>query len=232
MKPAQSLFLILFGGAALVNLWSEMTSSQLGIYLSKPLLMTFLGLFFISATGLKTIFSRQILAGLAFSLAGDTLLMFNAPGREQFFLFGLGAFLVAHLCYIFAFLGFRKEVSGAFRGQPFLALPFFAFLAGFLAYLWPGIPADLKIPVAVYSTVIIAMSMSCFNLRPKIEARTFFLLFTGVVFFIISDSLIALSKFQSSEWMHSQMRLFIMITYLVAQYLIASRAVAIEPRQT
>ena len=101
MKPAQTIFLVLFCCAAAVNLWSEITEWQWGIYLSKPLLMTFLSGYFFTATQLKTGFSRRILAGLAFSLAGDTLLMFNAPGREYFFLLGRKLFLLDLIKLIF-----------------------------------------------------------------------------------------------------------------------------------
>jgi hypothetical protein len=75
MKPFALLFLALFGGASAVNVLSEINEWQWGIYLSKPLLMTFLGLYFFTVTQVKTNFSRRILTGLIFSLAGDTLLM-------------------------------------------------------------------------------------------------------------------------------------------------------------
>ncbi len=229
MKPAQTLFLVLFCGATVVNLWSEITQWQWGIYLSKPLLMTFLGLYFFAATQIKTGFSRKILGGLAFSLAGDTLLMFNAPGREYFFLLGLAAFLCAHLFYILAFSGYEKNTRGAFYQRPLLAVPFLIFLAGFLTFLWPGIPAGLKIPVTVYSTVIITMSMACFQLRTKIDGRLFSGLFTGVLLFVISDSLIAISKFYpGGQAIPEFIRPLIMITYLAAQYLIASRSIEMD----
>jgi len=229
MNRAAPVFLILFGFAAAVNLWAETTEWQWGIYLSKPLLMTFLGLYFFTATQTKTGFSRLVLSGLAFSLAGDTLLMFNAPGREHFFLLGLLAFLCAHLSYILAFLSYKKSIRGAFHQQPFLALPFLIFLTGFLLYLWPGIPAGLKLPVAVYSTVIIAMSMACFQLRTKTDGKLFWALFTGVLLFVLSDSLIAISKFHPGDWaVPDLVRPLIMITYIAAQYLIATRAVEMD----
>lgn len=229
MKSSALLFLALFGGASAVNVLSEINEWQWGIYLSKPLLMTFLGLYFFTVTQIKTNFSRRVLTGLIFSLAGDTLLMFNAPGREYFFLLGLAAFLCAHLAYILAFWGYEKNLRGAFHHQPLLALPFLIFLGVFLSYLWPGIPAGLKIPVALYSSVIIAMSMACFQLRPKLNGKLFLGLFSGVLLFVISDSLIAISKFSPGNQPAPEfVRPMIMITYLAAQYLIASRAVQMD----
>jgi|APTNR8051073442_1049403.scaffolds.fasta_scaffold01554_1 uncharacterized membrane protein YhhN len=229
MKPFALLFLALFGGASAVNVLSEINEWQWGIYLSKPLLMTFLGLYFFTVTQVKTNFSRRILTGLIFSLAGDTLLMFNAPGREHFFLLGLAAFLCAHLAYILAFWGYEKNLRGAFYQQPLLALPFLAFLGVFLSYLWPDIPAGLKAPVALYSSIIITMSMACFQLRTKLNSKLFWGLFSGVLLFVFSDSLIAISKFSSgNQVIPDFIRPLIMITYIAAQYLIASRSVEMD----
>ncbi len=232
MKASASIFLGLFGVAAAANLIAEYLHYQNGIYFSKPLLMIFLGLYLWASTHGKSRISRWVLFGLAWSMAGDTLLMFNAPGRDYFFLLGLLCFLCAHLCYIFAFWGYQKNKPGAFAKQPLLILPFLVFLAGFLFYLWTGIPTALKVPVAVYSTVIIAMSMSCFQLMPKIDSKVFLWLFSGVLLFVLSDSMIALSKFQTANWPSPHMHLFIMITYIAAQYLIASRTVELAPGES
>ena len=58
-----------------------------------------------------------IAAGLGFSLAGDIFLMLS----DKYFIWGLASFLVAHLCYIPAFIS-----RSGFRESLWISLPFIA----------------------------------------------------------------------------------------------------------
>ena len=72
------------------------------------------------------------------------------PGNR--FLFGLVSFLIAHVCYIFAF--FPGAAAGGF---PWAAVPLALIGAIILAYLWPALSAGLKAAVCLYVAVIVAM---------------------------------------------------------------------------
>ncbi len=225
MKTAQSIFNILFILTCIINLAAEAISSRELIYLSKPLLMVFLSLFFYFATRNKfTTFAKFILLGFIFSIGGDTLLMFveNESDKQEFFLYGLVSFLITHICYLIAFLKWPSEIPGFVATRKWLALPFLLFLIGNCAFLWPGIPADMKIPVVVYSSVIILMTVACLNLKSKLLPNTFWLLFAGVLLFVCSDSIIAFNKFKTPL---EYARLMIMPLYLAGQYLIALGAI-------
>ena len=52
-------------------------------------------------------YRRWISLGLLFSLAGDILLDWPA----DLFVFGLGAFLIGHLCYLVAYLGDSRRIA-------------------------------------------------------------------------------------------------------------------------
>lgn len=80
-----------------------------------------------------TLFPRArnlVLLGLIFSFAGDTLLMF-ADRSANFFMFGLISFLLAHICYITAFLNISHSKTGLLKQIPWLILPFVIYLLGF-----------------------------------------------------------------------------------------------------
>ena len=76
-----------FIGLTLFHLWAEYSQHQLLIYLSKPALLSLLSLYFflnlknnvaLSAGSSRS--GRWILAGLIFSIGGDTLLLFVELG--------------------------------------------------------------------------------------------------------------------------------------------------------
>lgn len=219
----KKILLLLFFLLSVINLCAEYLGNSLLIFTTKPLLLSLLSIyFFISRNHLPTPFKKYILAGLVFSIAGDTFLMFveNSTGYEHFFLFGLGSFLFTHICYLVGFLSFPGTIKGWVSDRPWTILFFAAYLVGNCIFLWSDLPADLKIPVVVYSTAIIAMTAAALNLKGKIPTLAFQILITGVILFVCSDSIIALNKFKSSQLSLPYPRLLIMITYLLGQYLI------------
>lgn len=108
-----SWLILLFLSLCAINLSAEFIHQKWLIYLSKPLLVSVLSLYFQLNTP-RNSFSRYLLLGLFFSICGDTLLMFteNADGGQLFFIFGLTSFLIAHLMYFIAFFIFPKREKG------------------------------------------------------------------------------------------------------------------------
>ena len=94
-----------------------------------------------------TDYRRWISLGLIFSLVGDVLLAW--PG--DLFIFGLGAFLFAHLAYLKAYLSDCRRLALL---PLLLALGVGAILLSILISHGLG---DLLIPVVVYALVISAM---------------------------------------------------------------------------
>lgn len=225
MKNNYNILLWLFCIFSLLNIVAEANQSVNLIFATKPILMILLSLWFYLETKRKPIrFTRYILGGFVFSIFGDTFLMFNENelGGEMFFLLGLGSFLITHLFYVAAFLDYKKEEQGFVGQNKWLFLPFTIFLIMNTAFLWKGIPIDMKIPVIVYSSAIVAMTMSCLNLKTKIPKGAFQILFGGVLLFLISDTFIGINKF------HTRLpyaRILIMVPYLLGQYLIGKGAI-------
>lgn len=226
-KKPDSL-LILYGILAIANILLEYWHVKWGIYLTKPLLLSILSVYFYRNT-LSNVssFRNYLLLGLICSILGDSFLMF--AGIPIYFMLGLGSFLMTHVFYIGAFAKIPRALkSGFVAKRKGWALFFLAYFIANVFFLWSAIPADLKIPVTIYSLAIISMAAFGLNLKGIISNQLFTGLFIGIILFVISDSLIAINKFHPSGWQVPFARLFIMTTYLTAQYLIATRGAKIK----
>lgn len=147
-----------------------------------------------------------IVTALIFSWLGDMLLLL--PG-ENYFIWGLVAFLSAHVCYIWVF-------SQQITFHPIRILPFLAYVALLLSGPLNGnLPQDLRIPIYLYIVVLIGMG-SMASLR-NIRVPGYQLVLVGGILFILSDSFLALNKFASPIPLAG---FWVMLTYGLAQYFI------------
>lgn len=89
------------------------------------------------------------------------------------------------------------------------------------AWWWPWL-GGYRWPVVVYSLFITAMGLTVLNLRERVPADIHRMLVAGAGLFILSDSLIAVDKFRQPI---PFARIWIMLTYTAAQYLLVRAAV-------
>ena len=157
---------------------------------------------------------KLLFAGVFFSWAGDVLL--EVPNQAaDLFIPGLICFLLAHIMYLLTFFLTRGENFINKRGF-WLLLPVLFFGAGIIFYLHNDL-GDMMIPVTVYTVVILAMVTGAINRLKKVNALSYWLVLTGAILFLISDSALAINKFGHPFRGSS---IVIMSTYLFAQYLI------------
>lgn len=213
----KNIWLPVFIAVSLLNLVGVATGNDTIVFFSKPLLMPSLALWLAAETrgGPPRFLKRMVFAGLTFATLGDVLMMFSE--QQLFFMLGLIAFLFTHLSYIGGFSSIRNLDKGALRAQPLWLLPFLVFLTGLLWWLWPGIPAAMQIPVAIYACVITAMALSVANLAGHVPAVLLRNMLTGAILFMLSDTLIAVHRFGNAL---PSPGVSIMLTYLVGQFLI------------
>ena len=182
-------------------------------FIAKPL-TTILLIAFAWPRGRATPMPRRwVLIGLAFSLAGDVALLWPKEG----FIFGLLAFLAAHLSYLCAFTRVQRLAAWPW---PFLA---YGLLAGsILSQLWPGVPAALRPPVVAYVICLSVMGAQAAVLGWRAhgtpDARRGALLALGGLLFVISDALLATNKFAGPLPLAS---VWVLSTYWAAQCCIA-----------
>lgn len=185
---------------------------QIVEYIFKPLLMISLGYYFVGSTILRGGRTQPfVFAAIVFSLIGDVFLMF-----EGYFIQGLGAFLIAHIFYIIAF---RPEAARFFSKKE-LYLPALVVLiygALLLGIVLPNVGSALKIPITIYSLTILTMLMMVLHRFGNVSVDSFKYVMIGASLFVISDSMIAVSKFVTPFPMAG---VLIMATYGVGQYLI------------
>lgn len=158
---------------------------------------------------------RWLTAGLLCSAVGD--LAMELDRATPYFLAGMAAFALAHVAYLVAFL------SRARSPRLLALLPFALWGALLLLRLWPGLGA-LRGPVAVYTALLLAMMWRAVAASLKSGRWDAAL---GAVVFGLSDSLIALDRFDApvpgARWL-------IMATYWAGQLAIARSGLRSGPR--
>lgn len=156
-------------------------------------------------------FVGLLVAGLAFSLVGDVFLMLKG-----FFIPGLAAFLVAHICYIALF---RQGVAW-FPNRRALAGTLAAG-AVMYAFLFPRLDPVLKVAVAAYTVVIALMAAQAIGRATVLRDKAAAGVAAGALFFMLSDSLLAINRFALPLPLS---QLWVLGTYYAAQVLIARNA--------
>jgi uncharacterized membrane protein YhhN len=128
---------------------------------------------------------RWLMAALVFSAAGDFLLA--VPWWGPSFVGGLGAFLLAHLCY----LGALVPLAVRSRWRLVAVAVMCALCMALLLWFWPRLgPEGLTVPVTVYIAVLCAMVCAALLARlPTIWTAV------GAVSFAVSDALIGIDRF-------------------------------------
>lgn len=190
----------------------------------KPILIPILifGVYFYKNFPTKNI----LLTALIFSWIGDVILLFSDIS-EIYFILGLISFLISHIVYCILFnrqtkRNLKKKSIAIGIGTILIA----CYLIGMLSVLLPSL-GDLKIPVIVYASVISIMLLFAYNGLLNWNEPGNKLVFSGAVVFVISDSILAINKFYNPIEKSS---FFIMLTYLVAQYLIVIGILKLNPK--
>ncbi len=212
LKPA--FFLPLYVILVLANLIGGQFGYDSLRDFSKPLILLSLLVYFgINGRHLKRSTYMLMLSALFFSWMGDILLKYEAVS-SSFFIYGLLAFLTAHVLYSLLFLKkWNKKASKYF----WLVLLLLALYGIVLFMLLKEGLGSLMVPVFVYVLAILFMAVAAFRRKGSVNTDSFKLVFWGALFFIASDSILAVNKFLGSvPYVH----ILVMGTYATAQFLI------------
>ncbi|MBA4859819.1 lysoplasmalogenase [Streptomyces sp. PSKA54] len=238
-----------FALAAVADLVALAAGADVVHTVVKPLLMPLLAAHAAAGGG-----PRLLVGALLCGWAGDTLLLFEA---EPAFLAGMAAFAVGHVCYLVLFgrlvpfarlVPFKRpaisepvseseseperglemavepesEPNRAARARAvWLPVAYGVVLIGTVTLLWPDLPEELRGPVAAYSLLLTAMAYGAGRLGLAAGI--------GGALFLLSDTLIATGV---AQWPQLPLPdLWIMGTYLAAQYLLTRGVLDAHRRQ-
>jgi uncharacterized membrane protein YhhN len=128
---------------------------------------------------------RWLMLALLFSAIGDFLLAI--PWWQPSFVGGLGAFLLAHLCYLGALVPLAVPSRWRLVGVGAICV----LCGAMLTWFWPYLSHDkLTVPVTVYITVLCAMV--CAAVLARLPTRWTAL---GALGFALSDAMIGIDQF-------------------------------------
>lgn len=221
MKARQTktnLWIWLFLITSLVNILSNLGQVEWLGEVSKPLLMPFLILWFVSNSKYKAAPEFTLtLAALLLSWFGDMFLMFTSRG-DRFFMLGLSSFLLAHLFYIGTFRYLRSlPLAESPRGFINVRIIILVLAGSSLFYLLYPTLGPMRWPVGIYTVVIISMAIAALLRKGHTNDPSFISVYAGALLFVLSDSLIAITKFLTPVEYGGAI---IMFTYLAAQLFI------------
>ncbi len=218
------IFLILFVVACVANLLSIAMVWTPGEIVSKPLIMLSLIGYYLSSDVAR---DMTFVRALFFCWTGDILLLFQSEA-PVFFMAGLGAFLIGQILYIISFRRMQEEGRESELTIPQkirFSLPVVLAGTGLIAILYPTL-GGLKLPVLLYASALMLMVMTSIFRFGRTSEASYWSMLLGAVLFMISDSTLAMNKFYSPVPMAG---IWIMLTYVIAQYLIVRGAINHAP---
>lgn len=190
-------------------------------YLKATLLPILIFYVFLNARKKHYLTSKSLVfSGMLFSWIGDLLLINNG---NTFFLWGMIAFLIAHIFYII-FFGRLQTLNPLKATEATIAT---AVLIGICYQLFKFIQPELsetpnlKLPILIYAIVICIMAIMATNVFAnkgrKSLAINFFI--PGALLFLFSDIVLVLHKFKYIDT--NFLDVVVMMSYGYAQCLLA-----------
>ncbi|MFS0691978.1 lysoplasmalogenase [Streptomyces nitrosporeus] len=208
VRPLLAAFL----AAAALDLAGLLAGWDTAHLIAKPLLMPLLAALAAARGG-----PRTLIAALLCGWGGDVLLM---PDSDTAFLAGMGCFAAGHLCYLrlFGRTGAPLWDRASLRDRTSLraGAGYAVVLTVFVAALWSGLPAGMRIPMTCYGLLLATMAWRAGTPGRRTAA--------GGALFLLSDALIAAGVAGlPGPPAHD---FWIMLTYLAAQYLLTTGILA------
>lgn len=156
----------------------------------------------------------SLVMALVFSFFGDFFLLFSE--KKVCFQTGLFSFLMSHILYTYTFAKVISLGEISLIWYLIIIIPYLIYISVFLKILKPYLENYL-IPIILYAITIAGMSYTSLLRFWATSGFYFWLPFIGSLFFIISDSLLAVRNFrygQKKGW------ITVMLSYILGQIFI------------
>jgi len=200
------IFLLILGVVSIVYLITLFFKDSILQYILKGCLVPLILAVYIS--GANTILLPIILA-LVFGWLGDVFLL--KISNLLCFRLGLASFLLGHIFYI---------VTMFTNAQPFHIIVLIisvlvAVCYGIVIFKFIQPTKEMKIPVIAYETILLTMAIFALQFFLAHWSKLGAFVFVGSIFFVASDSMLALVTFRKKV-----LNVPVMFTYIAAQLLI------------
>lgn len=188
----------------------------------KPLIVFSLAAFYFQNSESR---NRLFALALFFCWLGDLFLLFDHL-NELYFMAGLGSFLIAHVLLIFLYGKLKNETGVGFNGPQKARVSFPVILVGtgLISILYP-ILGPLKVPVIIYASALMIMVLRSIYRYGFTSSKSFWNVCVGALFFMLSDSLLALNKFYQPI---ANAGVLVIVTYMTALYFITQGVILHE----
>lgn len=193
--------------AASASIISEYRGLTLQRYFFKPLPVLLMLAVVFAAPAVAPLIKWLFAGALVASAIGDVLLI-----DRQRFVYGLLAFLVAHVGYIFGIWWLLEQAP-----RVLMVLPL-TLWGGVLFWLLRDDLKELAFPVLVYISIILVMVWLAIELHHQVPSHGTRLLVLGAVSFGLSDTVLAIDHFRRP---FRAARLVVLTLYYTAQFCIA-----------
>jgi uncharacterized membrane protein YhhN len=202
MTATQKTLLYIFAAFAIIFIATLPFKPYPGNFVIKAIPAISLSVFaLVTVSGLR---GKLLFASLLLCAAGDVALEL---GAEQYFIIGLGFFLIAQIMFIVTFSRDFKMQKSRIAIITILAV----YALAMAIVMTPSLK-EMAIPVYLYLIVITMMGIFA-ALRAAKNKLTLY----GAVSFIVSDSIIAINKFMMPV---PAVDYLVMVTYYLALFLI------------
>jgi hypothetical protein len=188
---------IVFVAATVVHLVLNVAGATPWDSVTKCLLAPLLAGWVLAAGG-----PRVVALALVLCVLGDLFL--ELTPSDTWFLPGMGAFALAHVCFVAYFAS--RGAFGWLADRPLVGAVYLAAAVALVAWLWGGLEPGLRGPVAVYAVLLTTTAVCAWTLGPVAAA--------GGLLFLVSDALIALDV--AGRWTPPAEGFWIMLTYALA----------------
>ena len=186
-------------------------------YFTKPAIVGSLIVLILATRFDKKRLKNFILLALLCSLAGDLFLLFTGEG-DLYFQLGLLSFLLAHACYILAYVhrGYFDNAKVAWAGLLLVVYAIMVYL-----YIADGLGEQQPYVIA-YIFILILLALVALLRKSYVSRRSYLWVLAGAMLFMLSDSILAIVTFKTAI---PYAGIAIMLTYAMAQWFLVHGAI-------
>ena len=200
------IFLVILGVVSLIYLITLFFKDSILQYILKGCLVPLILAVYFSGANIILL---TIILALVFGWLGDIFLL--KISNLLCFRLGLASFLLGHIFYIITMFNYAQPFHILILIISFLV----AVCYGIVIFKFIQPTKEMKIPVIAYETILLTMAIFALQLFLAQGRKFGAFVFAGSIFFVASDSMLALATFRKKA-----LNVPVMFTYIAAQLLI------------